>query len=185
MQSFFADPEDPRLKREIREFLRRRRDIEEAPDLSAHTKRREATKLYYLLITQYEPLDDNEAHVEADGFMFDDFEAWLFFGEHFDAGPPLPREATEDQPGKKAKIRTMAKRFARGEAIFHPQDLRADSPVLDRLARNVCRRENGSVWILSTFQVLVCDDDFDEDANDDYMQIPPFLPPLPRPRART
>lgn len=41
------------------------------------------------------------------------------------AAPPLPAEPTQANPGSEEKIAVLEARYARGEAIFHPDDLTA------------------------------------------------------------
>lgn len=47
--------------------------------------------------------------------------------------PRLPKQPALDRPGTESKLATMEKRFARGEAIFHPLDVTvlADDDRLD------------------------------------------------------
>lgn len=47
--------------------------------------------------------------------------------------PRLPKRPSLDRPGTESKLATMEKRFARGEAIFHPLDVTvlADDDRLD------------------------------------------------------
>lgn len=45
------------------------------------------------------------------------------FGNHNKAEPPLPAEPTRAPPGTPEKMDVMRDRAARGEAIFHPDDV--------------------------------------------------------------
>lgn len=57
--------------------------------------------------------------------------------------PPLPTKPTCLFPGSEAKVRVMAARYARGEAIFHPLDCRAED--FDHTQRRISTAKNGRV----------------------------------------
>ena len=52
----------------------------------------------------------------------------------FNFRSPPPPSPTAAVPGTPGKIDEMARRYRRGESLYHPADAKADDPDIDRLA---------------------------------------------------
>lgn len=102
----------------------------------------DAKRLYFSLHPSKpeERLGDREALLEDDAFNQEDDEFNAIMAERHPT-PPLPLDATALEPGTESKILAMAARYARGEHLYHPDDIGRDFD--DRLSRGVERGPNG------------------------------------------